>query len=341
MLQSLATLVATAFVQQLVLHEVGVSEPAPGSCTANRTLHLIRHAEGWHNVDELTAERDGLHKTHPQGGLRAEFGIAWMLLERVSGRKYHDPLLTPKGREQAYRLRASLRDDGNFSVDVVALSPMRRTIETALLGLPQLEAATTSFALEDPPPVLPALVATDELRERVAHFMPDSRLKRTELEREYGRLGGGASIDFSAVPDDDVMFAEGRELGEPEVGSPLLAKRAAGALRWLGALPQSQRNIAVVSHKHFLGALTGLYPDTVAQRPFENAERRTVLMCLQGGDEPTDDTDTGAGGDGDDGLTVKPVRARVTPVGGVARGDGPDLAASIRAGQELERIIPH
>ena len=69
------------------------------------------------------------------------------------------------------------------------------------------------------------------------------------------------------------------ERDEPEVGSELLASRAQRALEWLAALPAEHGSIAVVSHKHFLAALTGLHPHTVAQRAFENCERRTVLLC--------------------------------------------------------------
>ena len=193
---------AAAFVQ-FTLHEVGVSAP-PSSCALNRTLHLFRHAEGWHNIDELEAEKDELHKRHPLGHLRAKYGIAWVLLKEVSGEQYLDPLLTPVGREQAYALRTRLRS-ANVSFDAVALSPTRRTMQTALFGLPQLEAAVASIRLDDPrsghtPVVAPPLHATDLLRERCAHFMPDRRLTRTELEREFGQLASNATIDFSEVP---------------------------------------------------------------------------------------------------------------------------------------------
>ena len=124
------------------------------------------------------------------------------------------------------------------------------------------------------------LVATDLLRERCAHFMPDSRLTRTELAREYGALGGNTSIDFSQITDADALFADGVERNEPEVGSKLLAQRATKALEWLSRLPEHQQSVAVVSHKHFLGALTSLGAETgVTQRPFENAEKRTLVLC--------------------------------------------------------------
>ena len=187
---------------------------------------------------------------------------------------------------------------------------MRRTIETALLGLPQLEAAATAFSWAHgaDPPHPPPIVATDLLRERCAHFMPDSRLPRSELERQFGSLGGGAKINFSAVDEDDTPFLDGKERHEPEVGSPLLAQRAAAALEWLSKLPDEHRNVAVVSHKHFLGALVSL-GDDLSQRAFVNAEVRSVLLC-EGRRKLRE-------GGGAAKAAVKPVRARVKPLGRV------------------------
>lgn len=299
-------LLVISSAEVITLHETGVSEAS--ACLRNKTLHIIRHAEGHHNADEVAAEREQVHTLDPvHTQLREEFGIAWMLLERVSGRKYHDPLLTAAGREQAYALRSSMRANGeDAAIDLVVFSPMRRTISTALLGLPQLETCAASFELE--PPVaptaaVPRMVATDLLRERVGPFMCDSRLSRTELEATYARLGGNASIDFSEVSELDEMFAEGAERDEPEVGSKLLAARAAAAIEWLAALPDEARSVAVVGHKHILGAVSSLHPRTVSQRPFRNAERRMMTLCV--GEEVEEAEE----------AVVKPVRARVQPLG--------------------------
>ena len=101
---------AVGFVPTVILYDFD-SLPSSG-CRNNRTLHLIRHAEGWHNVDELEAEAAfKAGESHYKGidlkkeeniKLRAHYGIAWYLLERVTGDKYHDPHLTPEGRRQAY-----------------------------------------------------------------------------------------------------------------------------------------------------------------------------------------------------------------------------------------------
>lgn len=66
------------------------------------TLHCVRHAQGYHN---LSAENE---------------------------EKYHDPDLTKRGREQCERLRESF--PYHSQVDCVVASPIRRTIQTALIG---------------------------------------------------------------------------------------------------------------------------------------------------------------------------------------------------------------
>lgn len=67
------------------------------------TVHCIRHAQGYHN---LSPENE---------------------------HKYRDPDLTELGREQCRRLRDCFpyQDD----VEFILVSPIRRTIQTALIGL--------------------------------------------------------------------------------------------------------------------------------------------------------------------------------------------------------------
>lgn len=68
-------------------------------------LHCIRHAQGHHNLSKDDVDTDQIH----------------------------DPDLTDRGREQCERLR----DDFPFhdQVDCIMASPIRRTIQTALIGL--------------------------------------------------------------------------------------------------------------------------------------------------------------------------------------------------------------
>lgn len=76
------------------------------------TIHLIRHAEGVHNIS-------------------------------VDNHGIHDPLLTERGREQACDLAtklAMLQQDGTVEIELILASPLRRTLNTALMAFePQLQ----------------------------------------------------------------------------------------------------------------------------------------------------------------------------------------------------------
>jgi len=67
------------------------------------TIHLIRHAQGYHNLN---------NENH----------------------KMHDPLLTPHGEQQCRDLASSF--PYTKSLDLIVASPLKRTIYTALLSLP-------------------------------------------------------------------------------------------------------------------------------------------------------------------------------------------------------------
>lgn len=75
------------------------------------TIHLIRHAEGVHNIS-------------------------------VDNHGIHDPLLTERGKQQARDLAtklAMLQQDGTVDIGLILASPLRRTLNTALIAFePQL-----------------------------------------------------------------------------------------------------------------------------------------------------------------------------------------------------------
>ena len=67
----------------------------PGGCARNKTLHLIRHAEGTHNAAEEEAKELKLHtKSKRHTELQKQHGDAWVLLEEVSGNDYWDAPLS-------------------------------------------------------------------------------------------------------------------------------------------------------------------------------------------------------------------------------------------------------
>ncbi|XWW97006.1 hypothetical protein V2A60_004986 [Cordyceps javanica] len=89
------------------------------------TIHLIRHAEGTHN---LSAENHGMH----------------------------DPGLTDRGKEQAQDLAsrlAGLQADGCVDISLVLASPLRRTLMTALTAFAPKLYPETPFVIHAWPDV--------------------------------------------------------------------------------------------------------------------------------------------------------------------------------------------
>jgi len=308
-------------LQLLAMHHLGsleehcpkhatfpVTRPAPAGLRC-KTVHLIRHAQGTHNLGELEAERKQQAKQKAEWqALRDEHGIAWYLLESVTGLRFWDPPLTGLGRRQASRLRREVQRS-NVTFDAIYSSPMRRTLQTAMIGLPQIECMHKArpwwrklggWLRKErcaPPPV----VTTDLLRERIANYTCDARGTVTQLAAEF------PGVDFGEVSEEDRPFVESKEHGKQE--HPLMRARARRAVEWILARPAEQRVVAVVAHSHFLLALLGLFEATTLVRDesgrlvepvnvseagarFANAERRAMHICVcqndaQAGCDPT------------------------------------------------------
>mmetsp|Transcript_1365 Transcript_1365/g.2581 ORF Transcript_1365/g.2581 Transcript_1365/m.2581 type:complete len:316 (-) Transcript_1365:254-1201(-) len=241
------------------------SSLAGANCIQQKTLHLLRHAQGTHNAAEDNAYQTQAHVGNAwYTRLYEEHGRAWVLLEEVYGDKYWDPPLTPLGREQAARRHDELTRRDGFAIDVVVVSPFRRTLQTAYGALPQLQLAARAGGQRVP------VVATDLLRERVGNYTCDARLNVSALQTEF------PDVDFGQVPHDDLFFRTSKEDGVD--GPARLARRTMDALEWMMKRPE--KVLAVVSHQHFLRSLTGLFPNLRhAAKGFANAEERTVIAC--------------------------------------------------------------
>jgi broad specificity phosphatase PhoE len=272
----------------LVLHAEGQAQPStpeprytlsagPRSHAGCKTLHLIRHAEGTHNAAESAEEATPTHGVlHRNAELHAKHGSAWVLLEEATSLIYLDPPLTGKGEAQAAALRAELHAT-RASVDAVVVSPMRRTLQTATLGLPQLA---------DELPSATVVIATELLRERIGPYTCDGRDRASQLAAEFPH------VDFSEVSEHDHLWTDGKEHGPAEAAT--LAARAHRFAAWVLRRPAEHEHIAVVSHQHFLRAFVSEFgaagagdgsagtcgDGALAQsRPFANAERRTLVLC--------------------------------------------------------------
>jgi broad specificity phosphatase PhoE len=218
-----------------------------------KRVFFIRHAEGTHNtaVDESTFEPPEL-----------------ILLKRNTGMTHWDARLTEKGVRQCRGLKASIRGNSVWgyakplNLDLVVVSPLTRTLQTAVL------------ALGDPQsPGAPPFVANELCRERVAHFMCDGRRNKSELEAEF------PGVDFSLVEcEEDWIFETQKENDE------ICQARCREFLKWLCGRPEI--HIAVVTHSVFLNNLLQQFgnqlseEDRWAMQEFpSNAEMRAVMLC--------------------------------------------------------------
>jgi broad specificity phosphatase PhoE len=166
-----------------------------------------------------------------------------------------DARLDDTGRGQAGSLGDRIREAG-MVVDVVLVSPLTRTLETA----------TLMFADRKLP-----FVAVEMCREAHGGHPCDQRRPVSVIRKEFPH------VDFSGVgTDEDTWHNPERRETVREVSI-----RCDKFLAMLRARPE--RNIVVVSHGVFLETLLnrcGLFctDDSVRMKRFENAEMRSIVL---------------------------------------------------------------
>jgi len=234
-----------------------------------KTVHFIRHGEGYHNVGIANA----------------------------------DAHLTSKGWTQAGALRKHMHKfDITRQVEIVVVSPLMRTLETAAgvfgedtnhgRGTPQLlmvghqEAPDVRSAH---PPVHSRngirYQAHELCRERLGPSPCDSRRSRTEATQMF------PAVDFSMIEsDDDPYWQPGMVENEAEV-----ATRGNKFLQFLMSLTET--NVAVVTHSAFLWFTLAMFGGDAArpvrnklQKWYENCEMRTLVLSDSGGAGVVDET---------------------------------------------------
>jgi len=218
-----------------------------------KRIYFIRHAEGFHNVGERESTME------PKVNI---------LLKENGGEKFWDSALTPLGEQQCARLKEQIRGDSVWSyeqpldLDLVVVSPLTRTLQTAVLSLG-----------EPGTPGAPPFLANELCRERVADYMCDGRRNKSELMKEF------PGVDFSLVEnEEDVQFVNQKE------DESLCEKRALKFLQWLCGRPEI--HIAVVCHSIFLKCLFRQFGSSLSQEDQAaihsfpaNAEMRSIMLC--------------------------------------------------------------
>lgn len=263
-------------------YSLGPPESGFSIFLAERTkkVHFIRHAEGYHNaVTSETGSNDCL--------LREEG-------HKASDHPLYDARLTPKGIQQAEDLRAVLakRPSGGrsfTSFDLVVVSPLTRTCETALhvFGQPRppgqpafldpaLAPTGSAERAQGVRVPAPRFLVMEECRERWGHYVCDGRRSIAEIAAEF------PNFDFSEVMyNEDEFYSDERETDEH------CCNRAVKFLEWLNQRPE--KCIAVVTHSSFLRHLFGQFGDNLhwedmdnLQRLAGNCELRSVVLCSHG-----------------------------------------------------------
>jgi broad specificity phosphatase PhoE len=202
-----------------------------------KIVHWVRHGQGIHNV---AGEQDRLH-----GYLKEE---------------NEDALLTEKGKLQCNELAIKSKELGICDrADLLVVSPMHRTIQTASYGFPLLLGKIPWIAIEN-------------LRETTGLHPCDRRRPISEHMEHYPH------IDFSHVLDDiDPLYHLYTCEREPDAH---VALRARKFLEWLAA--REEKEVVVVTHSAFLRVLfrTVFAVEEADRTAFNNCELRTFLVTM-------------------------------------------------------------
>ncbi|KAI9200660.1 hypothetical protein LWI28_011289 [Acer negundo] len=195
-----------------------------------KTVHLVRHAQGIHNVAG--------EKNH----------------DAYSSYDYFDAHLTQLGWQQVDNLHKHVQETGlSKRVELVITSPLLRTIQTAVgvfggegyadgIGAPPLMVAKAGNSERPAISSLncPPFIAVELCREHLGVHPCDKRSSISEYQALF------PAIDFSLIEsNDDILW-------EPEIRerNEAVAKRGMEFLNWLWT--RKEKEIAVVTHSGFL-----------------------------------------------------------------------------------------
>ncbi|KAM7470568.1 hypothetical protein LguiA_008751 [Lonicera macranthoides] len=228
-----------------------------------KTLHLVRHAQGIHNV-----EGDKNYK-------------AYMSPE------YLDAQLTPLGWQQVENLRKHVHASGLFKrIDLVITSPLLRTMQTAVgvFGgegytdrMDAVPLMVANAGISDHSAIsslnCPPIVAVELCREHLGVHPCDRRRSISEYQCLF------PAIDFSLIEsDEDVLWKENIRETKEEV-----AARGAKFLNWLWT--RKEKEIAIVTHSGFLFHTLGAFgndchPSVKNEigKHFANCELRSMVI---------------------------------------------------------------
>ncbi|GLT58169.1 hypothetical protein SLA2020_310880 [Shorea laevis] len=228
-----------------------------------KTIHLVRHAQGIHNV-----EGDKNFKA-------------------LLSPEYADAHLTPLGWQQVDNLRKDVQNCGlTKRIDLVVMSPLMRTLQTAV-GVfggegytDRMDAApfmvtnagkssrAAISSLNSPP-----FIALDLCRERMKGHPCDNSRRISDYQFLF------PAVDFSQIESDEDTFWKADVLEPVED----VVTRSSKLINWL--LKREEKEIAIVSHGGFLvHTLRAFENDSHPLlkeeicKPFANCELRSMVI---------------------------------------------------------------
>lgn len=241
----------------------------------SKTLHLVRHAQGFHNV---------------AGGKDPKEYLSY---------DYLDASLTPLGWEQVDNLWKHVEARGlSKKIELVITSPLTRTMQTAVGsfggggytdGIDVKPLMVADAASSGRPAIsslnCPPFLAVELCREHLGVHPCDKRRSKREYESLF------PAIDFSLIEnDEDILWKEDvRETNEE------VAARGKEFMKWLWS--RKEKEIAIVSHSGFLFHTLSAFGNDCHQlvkdeicTHFANCELRSMVFVDRGmisSDSPT------------------------------------------------------
>uniref|UniRef100_A0A2P2KPW5 Phosphoglycerate mutase-like protein 1 n=2 Tax=Rhizophora mucronata TaxID=61149 RepID=A0A2P2KPW5_RHIMU len=233
----------------------------------SKTIHLVRHAQGIHNVE---GEKN---------------------YDNYLSEELFDAHLTPLGWQQVDNLHKHVQECGlNKKIELVITSPLLRTIQTAVGvfggewytdGVNVSPLMVANAGKSNRPAVssfnCPPFVAVELCREHLGVHPCDRRRNISEYRSLF------PAIDFSLIENDgDTLWMPDTREKDDEV-----AARGLKFLKWLWT--REEKEIAVVSHSGFLyHALShfgnNCHPSVKREicTHFANCELRSVILVDRG-----------------------------------------------------------
>jgi broad specificity phosphatase PhoE len=232
-----------------------------GNQTAVKLVHFVRHGQGFHNLMADTFTTAGKQWTQFQAGPDNPYTMPELL----------DSPLTNKGRQQAAALQQSMTQEEDFpSPQMVVVSPMCRTLQTAILAFAHLIQSATPF------------VAHEMAREECGVHLCDQRRSKSQQMLEF------PYVNFDLLSSElDPLYQEHTRETKLQV-----ADRIYQFLQWLEQSPSDV--LAVVSHSGWLLTLfNGLCecPRSADQLQgwFQTGELRSVILEFEINEESNGD----------------------------------------------------